>query len=50
MSSDYEEDQFERDGSHDEKIHMLKLTIDYLTAKYFKIAGNIILSYSLKLP
>ena len=41
MSSEYEEDQFERDEVNEEKKHLLKLTIDYLTAKDFKIAANI---------
>ena len=48
--SDYEEDQFEKDDNQDEKKHLLKLTIDYLSAKDFKVSANVILSYSLKLP
>lgn len=49
MSTEYDEDQFERDDSHDEKKHLLKLTIDFLTAKDFKMAANVMISYSIKL-
>jgi hypothetical protein len=46
MSSDYENDGFERDDQlSDEKKHLLKLTIDFLTVKDFKMSANLQLSY-----
>ena len=37
--SDYEDDHFERD--EDDKKHLLKLSIDLLCVKDFKISANV---------
>jgi hypothetical protein len=48
--SDYDED-FEKEDAQpsDEKQHKMKLSIDFLSVKDFKVAANLLLSYSLKL-
>jgi len=57
MSSNiYENDGFDSEsmgrasnGDSDNKKHMLKLSVDFLTVKDMKLSANISVSYSLKL-
>lgn len=45
---EYENEQFEKDST-DEKKHLLKLSLDFLTVKDLKYSANISVQYALKL-
>ena len=47
--SDYEDDNFEKEDITDEKKHLLKLGIDILSVKDFKLSANIVATYTMKL-
>ena len=48
--SDYEEEHFEREDSFsDEKKHQLRLSIDLLSVKDFKLSANVSVEYTLNL-
>jgi hypothetical protein len=56
MSNPYENDGFDSEsigrasnGDADQKKHLLKLSVDFLTVKDMKVSANVSVSYTLRL-